>query len=87
MVRTPKRVAKVSMLYLRSPSTSGKSFVMAITVAKTVTKHVTNLHDQEPTSLIQAVHLFRVRLVSEPYPDTTVSTILKSEHIPLPSPH
>lgn len=49
MVRTPKRVAKVSMLYLRSPSTSGRSFVMAMTVAKTVTKHVTNLHDHSFT--------------------------------------
>lgn len=51
MVRTPKRVARVSMLYLRSPSTSGRSFVMAMTVAKTVTKHVTNLHEQAPKLL------------------------------------
>ena len=31
------------MLYLLSPSTSGKSLVIAITVAKTVTKEVMNL--------------------------------------------
>ena len=39
----PNLVANVSMLYLRSPSTSGKSLVMAITVAKTVTNEVMNL--------------------------------------------
>lgn len=46
MVRTPSLVASVSMLYLRSPSTSGKSFVIAITVANTVTKEVTKLQQQ-----------------------------------------
>ncbi len=43
IVRAPNLVASVSMLYLRSPSTSGKSFVIAMTVANTVTKDVTNL--------------------------------------------
>lgn len=44
--RVPRRVAKVSMRYLMSPSTSGRSLVMAMTVAKTVTKQVMNLHSQ-----------------------------------------
>lgn len=47
IVRAPNLVASVSMLYLRSPSTSGKSFVIAMTVANTVTKDVTNLYRQQ----------------------------------------
>ena len=43
IVRAPNLVASVSILYLRSPSTSGKSLVIAMTVANTVTKDVTNL--------------------------------------------
>ena len=43
IVRAPNLVASVSILYLRSPSISGKSFVIAMTVANTVTKDVTNL--------------------------------------------
>ncbi len=42
--RVPMRVLKVSMPYLRSPSTSGRSFVMAMTVAKVMTEQVMNLH-------------------------------------------
>ncbi len=37
---------KVWMPYLRSPSTSARSLVMAMTVAKTVTKQVMNLHSR-----------------------------------------
>lgn len=47
IVRAPNLVASVSILYLRSPSTSGKSFVIAMTVANTVTKDVTNLWRQQ----------------------------------------
>ena len=43
----PMRVLKVSIPYLRSPSTSGRSFVMAMTVAKVMTEHVINLHMQQ----------------------------------------
>lgn len=42
-LRTPMRVANVSMPFARSPSTSGKSFVMAMTTANKVTKDVMNL--------------------------------------------
>jgi len=42
MLRTPIRVANVSMPNFLSPSTSGRSLVMAITVANTVTKTVMN---------------------------------------------
>ena len=41
--RTPMRVAKVSMPNCWSPSMSGRSFVMAITVANSVTKAVMKL--------------------------------------------
>ena len=41
--RVPRRVEKVWMPYLRSPSTSARSLVIAMTVANTVTKHVMNL--------------------------------------------
>lgn len=42
--RTPSWVANVLMLYFKSPSTSGRSLVMAMTVANTVTKLVMNLY-------------------------------------------
>ena len=42
-LRTPKRVENVSTPNFRSPSTSARSFVIAMTVAKTVTKQVMNL--------------------------------------------
>lgn len=60
MVRTPRRVARVSMLYFRSPSTSGKSLVIAMTVAKTVTKQVTNL--QTPAKECEAT-IYAYKLV------------------------
>jgi hypothetical protein len=41
---TPMRVAKVEILLAMSPSISGRSFVMAMTVANMVTKHVMNLN-------------------------------------------
>jgi hypothetical protein len=43
-LRTPSRVANVEMLFAASPSTSGRSLVMAMTVAKSVTNAVMNLH-------------------------------------------
>eukprot|EP00983_Pelagomonas_calceolata_P066184 1148904-Pelagomonas_calceolata.AAC.3 len=43
VLRTPRRVAKVSMPFCRSPSTSGRSLVTAITTANRVTNVVMNL--------------------------------------------
>ena len=40
---TPSFVANVSMPLARSPSTSGRSFVMAMTIANMVTNVVMNL--------------------------------------------
>lgn len=48
MRRTPKRVAKVSIWKRRSPSTSGRSLVIAITVANTVTNVVMKLQQVPP---------------------------------------
>ena len=53
---TPRRVANVLILYCLSPLTSGKSLVMAITVAKmvenTVMKIIAGLHLKRITETI-----------------------------------
>ena len=59
MLRTPSVVAKVLMLYRRSPSTSARSFVMAITIANTVTKQVMNLQAGKARLRTMLPHLQR----------------------------
>ena len=72
MLRAPIRVANVSMPNFLSPSTSGRSLVMAITVANTVTKTVMNaigglqtavLEHQESTVVLAAMSSDVVLLV------------------------
>lgn len=55
-LRVPSRVLNVWMPYLRSPSTSARSFVMAITVANSVTKHVMNLRTLSSSRVAQSLH-------------------------------
>ena len=56
--RVPMRVLRVSIPYLRSPSTSGRSFVMAMTVAKVMTEQVIKLHVRK--YCYSAMHTSRV---------------------------
>ncbi len=59
ILRTPSRVANVWMPKRLSPSTSARSFVIAMTVANTVTKHVMNLRVRQ-RALMQVGHAHRI---------------------------
>jgi len=59
ILRTPSRVANVWMPNRLSPSTSARSFVIAMTVANTVTKHVMNLRARQ-RALMQFGHAHRI---------------------------